>query len=396
MKISNIRCVEYTGSMPATGPFWGDRLRRPTDIYPEFAAAGPSQPPRAADGGHQVRTIFLHIDSDDGHTGSTAVLSAEQAAVITTVLRPMLLGADVLAGERLWDICYRGSIHGRKGVGMVALSAVDCALWDLRGQYFGVPVHVLLGGPTRDEVPAYCSMLGDSLQPAAVAAATAEKVGEGFTGVKWFPRWGPGDGAAGVDKVVELVACTREAAGPGPDIMLDAWSSWDIPFTVAVARATEGLGLRWIEEPLPADDVTGYRALQRKIGGGTDIVGGEHEYTRWGFGRLIEEATLDLYQPDPHWAGGISELVKISALISAAGGRLIPHGQSLQCNAAITFAASPGLIPQMEYLHRVMPSYQHFLAAPITPASGRIAAPGLPGLGMELAADRILDSRSIG
>jgi L-alanine-DL-glutamate epimerase-like enolase superfamily enzyme len=396
MKISDIRCVEYTGSMPADGPFWADRLRRPTDLYPEFAATGPSQPAQAEDGGHQVRTIFLHVDTDDGRTGSTAVLSPEQAAVITTGLKPLLIGADVLATERIWDICYRGSIHGRKGVGMVALSAVDCALWDLRGQHFGVPVHVLLGGPTRESVPAYCSMLGDSLEPAAVAAATEQKVAEGFTGLKWFPRWGPNDGVAGVDKVVELVGTVRDAAGPGLDIMLDAWSSWDIPFTVAVVRATEGLGLRWIEEPLLADDASGYRVLRQRVGGRTEIVGGEHEYTRWGFARLIEDGALDLYQPDPHWAGGISELLKISALISAAGAQLIPHGQSLQCNAALTFAAAPALIPQMEYLHRLMPSYQHFLAAPIAPVFGRIAAPALPGLGMELRTGRILASRTIG
>lgn len=396
MKIKDVRCVEYTGSMPAEGSFWAGRLRRPTDIYPEFAAAGPNQPSRAADGGHQVHTIFLHVDTDDGRTGSTAVLSPEQAAVIATVLRPLLIGADVLAGERIWDICYRSSIHGRKGVGMVALSAIDCALWDLRGQYFGVPVHVLLGGATRDNVSAYCSMLGDSMDPAEVAAATKRTVAEGFTGLKWFPRWGPDHGTAGVDQVVELVGTVRDAAGPGVDIMIDAWSSWDIPFTVAVARATEELRLRWIEEPLLADDTAGYRTLRQRISGRTEIVGGEHEYTRWGFARLIEDGTLDLYQPDPHWAGGISELIKISALISAAGSQLIPHGQSLQCNAALTFAASPALIPQMEYLHRLMPCYQHFLAAPIVPVHGHIAAPTLPGLGMELDSGRILGSRTIG
>ncbi len=396
MRIDDVRCVEYTGSTSDPGAVHLDRLRRPNDIYPEFAATGPTNPAPGVDGRTQVRTIFLHIDTDDGRTGSTAVLSREQAAVLMTTLRPLLIGADVLAGERIWDVCYRGSIHGRAGIGMVALSAVDCALWDLRGQYFDVPVHVLLGGPTRADAPAYCSMLGDSLIPEDVAAATVTTVSEGFGGVKWFPRWGPEDGRRGVDKVVELVSTVRDAAGPDADIMLDAWSSWDIPFTVAVAKATEDLRLRWIEEPLLTDDASGYRALRAAVGDRTAIVGGEHEYTRWGFGRLIASGGLDVYQPDPHWAGGISELVKISALISAAGGTLIPHGQSLQCNAALTFAASPSLIPQMEYLRRLAPTYQHFLAAPITPAAGRIQAPTLPGLGMDLDEARILHRRTVG
>jgi L-alanine-DL-glutamate epimerase-like enolase superfamily enzyme len=396
MRINDIRCVEYIGSTTDPGVVHRDRLRRPTDIYPEFAASGPRAATLGADGEREVRTVFLHIDTDDGRVGSTAVLSTEQAAVLTTTLRPLLIGADVLAGERIWDVGYRGSIHGRAGVGMVALSAVDCALWDLRGQYFGVPVHVLLGGPTRDDVPAYCSMLGDSTDPEDVAAATRRAVADGFTGVKWFPRWGPGDGRRGVDRVVELVGTARDAGGPDAEIMLDAWSSWDIPFTIAVARATEDLRLRWIEEPLLADDTAGYRTLRALVGDRTAIVGGEHEYTRWGYARLLAAGGLDLYQPDPHWAGGISEVVKIGALISAAGGQLIPHGQSLQCNAALTFAASPALIPEMEYLHRLAPAYQHFLAAPMVPVGGRVAAPTLPGLGMQLDPTRTLGSRTIG
>ncbi|GAA4496397.1 L-lyxonate dehydratase [Actinoallomurus oryzae] len=396
MKITDVRCVEYTGSMPHPGPLWEQRLRRPADIYPDVAAIGPRQLPEREDGGLEVRSIFLHVDTDEQVTGTTAVLSADQAQCVMGTLRPLLIGADPLATEKLWDLGYRSMIHGRAGTGMLALSAVDCALWDVRGQYFGVPSHVLLGGPTRDDVPAYVSTLGDSLAVDDVARRTRELVEAGFRGIKWFPRWGPDHGHAGVGKVVELVATVREAAGPDVEIMLDAWSSWDIPFTVAVARETEALRLRWIEEPLPADDTAGYASLRRLLGGRVQIAGGEHEYTRWGIGRLLREDLLDLYQADPHWGGGISEMTRIGALVSAAGRPFIPHGQSLQCNAALTFAASPGLIPEMEYLRRLAPLYQHFLAHPIRPEGGRIAAPTASGLGMSLAADRILDARPLG
>ncbi|WP_420114616.1 enolase C-terminal domain-like protein [Pseudactinotalea sp.] len=395
MIITDVTCVEYTGHVRRDEPIFADRLRRPTDCYPEFRSVPAQRFPEVAEGTYEVRSIFLHVDTDSGLRGSTAQLSPEQAAIVMTVLKPLLLGQDPLAIERLWDVMYRSAIHGRAGAGMTALSAVDCALWDIRGQAFDVPAHVLLGGPTRVDVEVYVSTLGDSLEPGRVAARTRALAVDGVRAAKWFPRWGPEDGRAGVAKIVELVGTIRDAA-PDMEIMLDAWSGWDVPFTLDVAAATRGLGLSWIEEPLLSDLSEGYRSLRRRLPEGVRIVGGEHEYTRWGYQRLLADDVLDLYQPDPHWAGGISELTKIATLISAAGGQLIPHGQSMQCNAALTFAAAPSLMPRMEYLVRLMPIYQHFLAHPIVPDGGRVAVPSTPGLGMRLAEENIVSARAVG
>ena len=396
MTIIDVQCVEYTGHLDAPGGVFADRLRRPTDVYPQFRSQPAQTFTEVAPGKYEIRSIFLHVDTDDGLRGSVAQLSAEQAFIISHTLRPLLLGQDPMASERIWDVLHRSSIHGRRGAGMVALSAVDCALWDLRGQRLGVPAHVLLGGPTRDQVPAYASTLGDSLDPAQVAARSNELVAQGYRGLKWFPRVGPEDGHAGVDQVVALVGTVRDAVGPTVDIMLDAWSGWDVPFTLAVARAIRDLGVAWIEEPLLADHRAGYATLRRRLPDGVRIAGGEHEYTRWGYADLIAADVLDLYQPDPHWAGGISETAKIMTQISAAGSQLIPHGQSLQCNAALTFAASPALIPQLEYLTRLMPMYQHFLSHPITTTAGIVPTPTLPGLGMTLDEEKIVSSRILG
>jgi L-alanine-DL-glutamate epimerase-like enolase superfamily enzyme len=166
-----------------------------------------------------------------------------------------------------------------------------------------------------------------------------------------------------------------------------------VDFTVQVARACRGLGLTWIEEPLPADSLDWYRALRRRLPSEIRLAGGEHEYSRWGYRDLLRAEVLDLYQPDPHWAGGISEVAKILALVSAAGGRAIFHGQSLQCNAAVSFASSPGLVPAMEYLTRLMPMYQHFLSDPIVPSNGTISAPTLPGLGMRIDPAKVVSRR---
>ncbi|WP_324651744.1 enolase C-terminal domain-like protein [Georgenia sp. H159] len=395
MIVTEVECVQYTGLLEISGGVFLDRLRRPVDLYPEFRSRGPQRFPEREPGRFEVTSTYLHVHTDTGLVGSTNQLSAEQAHTILTVLRPLLIGADPLATEKLWDVAYRSAIHGRKGTGMLALSAVDCALWDIRGQHFGVPAHVLLGGPTREQAPAYMSMLGESMELDDVAARTREVRDQGFTGVKWFPRWGPEDGTRGVDRIVELVGTVRDAGGPHLDVMLDAWSSWDVPFTVAVARATADLGLRWIEEPLPADHLGGYRTLRSRLAGLTEIVGGEHEYTRWGVADLVAADVLDLYQPDPHWAGGISETMKIMGVVSAAGGQVVPHGQSLQANAALTFAAPPSFVPQMEYLGRLMAWYQLFLADPIVPVDGAVPAPTTPGLGMAVDPSRVLDRRPL-
>lgn len=398
MKIIDVRCVRYTGELEHPEPFWSERLRRPVDVYPEFAALGATDLPRTGPDRYRVESIFLHIDTDTGLTGTTAHISADQAHIVNTTLRPVLLGADPLATERLWDVGYRSSIHARRGAGMLALSAVDCALWDIRGQHFGVPCHVLLGGPTRSTVPVYVSTLGAALDHDSIRRTTRAVVDSGAKGIKWFPRVGPPDGAAGVRAVAELVETVRAEAGDDLEIMLDAWSSWDVAFTVDVARAIGDLGVRWIEEPLNTDDVAGYRRLRevlRGAGSTVAIAGGEHEYGRWGFAAFTAADVFDVYQPDPHWSGGISEVAKIASIVSAAGAPMIPHGQSMQCNAALTFAASPQLTPEMEYLTRLAPLYQHFLAHPITATDGMISAPTRPGLGMELDPDRIVTAEPV-
>ncbi|PSL01286.1 L-alanine-DL-glutamate epimerase-like enolase superfamily enzyme [Haloactinopolyspora alba] len=398
MRITDVRCVRYTGELHHPEPFWPERLRRPTDAYPEFAATGPVDLPRTGPGRYRVESIFLHIDTDEGVTGSTAHISADQAHIINATLRRLLLGADPLATERIWDIGRRSSIHARRGAGMLALSAVDCALWDIRGRRFGVPCHVLLGGPTRQRVPVYVSTLGTPLDHDTVRRVTREVVDSGAKGVKWFPRWGPPDGQAGVRAVAELVETVRAEAGDDLEIMLDAWSSWDVEFTVNVARACRDLRLRWIEEPLDTDDIGGYRRVRDLLGrtGSTvAVAGGEHEYGRWGFAGLVADGVFDVCQPDPHWAGGISEVTKIGAILGAAGVPMVPHGQSLQCNAALAFATSPHLTPEMEYLAKLGPLYQHFLAEPIAPSGGMIDVPSQPGLGMELDQDRIVDAEPL-
>lgn len=395
MKIAAVRCVEYTGTMDHPGAFWEERLIRPVDVYPHFAAQGPEYLPPSAPGSYRMTSIFVHIETDAGVTGTAGPIRGDQAYLVLTQLAPVLVGQDALATEYLWDVMYRYLVHGRKGVPMLALSAVDCALWDLKGRHFGVPVHVLLGGPTRDSIPAYASALGYSLEPDAARERAAELVGQGFTAMKWFPRHGPVDGKAGERATVELVAALRETVGADVDIMVDAWMSWDVPYTLRMAERLAEYAPRWIEEPVLPDKPAAYAEIARRMPNGIEVSGGEHEYTRWGLHQLMAAGAMHIYQPDTYWAGGISEMVKIATLASAYDVRLIPHGHSVPANANLSFALPPTLTPLLEYLVKWNVINQWFLAHPVHPVDGTVSPPTQPGLGMDLDQDKIEGRREL-
>jgi L-rhamnonate dehydratase len=389
VKITAVRCTAYTGTMEHPGPFWYDRVLRPVDVYAPFAAENLPPLSRIGDRSYRMRSIFVHIETDDGQSGTGGPITDEQASIISRTLGPLLIGRDPLAIEQLWDIMYRFSVHGRKGTEMLALSAVDCALWDLKGRHFAVPVHVLLGGPVRDEIPAYASALGYSLELDRVQDTVKEMVASGYRATKWFPRHGPLDGKEGFARNVALVETLRLAAGPDVDLMLDAWMSWDVPYTLRMAERLEEYAPRWIEEPVLPDKQEAYAEITRRIGNTIAVAGGEHEYTRWGLHRLMANGAAHVYQPDTYWAGGISEMVKIAAIASLYDVQLIPHGHSVRANANLSFALSPTLVPLLEYLVKWNVVHQWFLAHPIQPLDGVITPPTEPGLGMELDDDKI-------
>lgn len=389
MKIRSVRCVEYTATMEHPEEFWEQRLIRPVDIYPEFRAQGPEYLPRVGTSAYRVDSVFVHVDVDDGGYGTAGPITRAQAHHILTSMAPLLVGQDPLATEARWDQLYRFGVHGRKGVEMQAISALDCALWDFKGKHFGVPVHVLLGGPVREEIPAYASALGYSLEPDRARARAAELVQDGFRATKWFPRWGPADGKPGMARNEELVRALREAVGPDVDIMIDAWMSWDVPYTLRMAERLQDYAPHWIEEPVQPDKIGSYAEITARMPNSVLVAGGEHEYTRWGLEQLMAARAMHVFQPDTYWAGGISEMLKIATLASAHDVTLIPHGHSVPANAHLSFALPVSLTPMLEYLVKWNKLHQFFLAHPVHPVNGVVHPPQQPGLGMELDEDKI-------
>src|SRR5215207_5801534 len=194
MQITDVALFELRG--PWTGPTFppGNRQAQPLDIYPEFNRSLPTAPPTSAP--QHIRAIYVEVLTDTGVSGLFGPIEASQVDIIKQMLRPFLLGRDPLATELLLDQMLRLHRHGRSGLFMTAVSAVDCALWDLKGKAWGQPVYRLLGGPTRPSVPAYASMLGFSTEPAAAAELALAYQAQGYSAQKWFFRHGPGDGSA--------------------------------------------------------------------------------------------------------------------------------------------------------------------------------------------------------
>ena len=277
---------------------------------------------------------------------------------------------------------YRQDRHARKGNQMMAISAVDNALWDLRGKLLGQPVYRLLGGPTRAVVACYASMLGHSHDPGLVRERAQAMVAQGYKAEKWFFRYGPSDGLAGMERNVALARTVREAVGPEIELMFDAWMGWDATYTIRMLERIAEYRPRWMEEPVPPDRIADMAAIRRATN--VPIATGEHEYTRWGFLQMLQADAVDVIQADSDWCGGISELVKVCALASAFGRHVVPHGHSIHAAVHVIAAQSPATCPMAEYLLRAQPAKQHFHTEMMQPENGVIALPTAPGLGIAI------------
>jgi len=393
MKITAVRIFELHGVLEHEREFWEERLIRPVDIYPEHKVEEAGWLEKIGQGMYRIQTYFVQIETDDGVSGLGGPMPVDQAYIISQQLTPLLLGHDPLAIERIWDRLYRFMVHGRKGLVMQAISAIDCALWDLKGKWANAPVYTLLGGPTRESIPAYASTLGYSLDPELVQERAANIIQQGYRATKWFFRDGPTDGVAGINRNLRLVRTLRETVGPDVDLMLDCWMSWDVPYTIQMARRLEEYHPRWIEEPVSPDKIEQYAEIRRNVT--IPIAGGEHEYTRWGLKALMDAGACDVLQPDIYWAGGLSETMKICALASAYDLPVIPHGHSVPATVHLIAAWPVTTCPLLEYLMKWNEIHQFFLKHPIKPVGGEVTLPTGPGIGVELDQAKIESQREI-
>jgi L-rhamnonate dehydratase len=269
--------------------------------------------------------LLVEVFTEDGHVGlgNAALSPLVTKQVVDLHLKPLLIGQNPWDIEFLWQLMYRKTMaFGRKGIGMVAISALDLALWDLLGKSSKQPVYRLLGGRTKARVPVYASRLY-SVELGELAAEARRYKAEGYKAMKLRFGWGPADGAQGMHHNVGLVRTVREAVGNDVDVMADAYMGWTLDYAKRMLPLLEPFQLRWLEEPVIPDDIHGYAEL--KSAGRIPIAGGEHEFTLYGFRELLEARALDYIQFDTNRVGGLTQARKIAALAEAHAVPVIPH-----------------------------------------------------------------------
>jgi len=317
LKITGVRIVNtrpkrpVPAYKPAPGAWstGGVEVANPMSIYPEYKATRSLFQPDPG----KLPAFTVEIATDKGVKGYGSG-GPGGGYVVEQHFTKLLMGEDPFNVERIWDILWRSSMsYGRAGLVINAISGVDLALWDVVGNALGMPVYKLLGGETKARIPAYCT--GNDIE---------QHLEFGYKRLKLAIPYGPADGHEGMKKNVALVESTRKALGPDGDIMLDCWMAWTERYTLEMAELVAPHRVYWMEECLQPHDYEGFGRLNAAIKS-TRIVTGEHEYTRYGFRKLLEHNCAAIWQPDIHWCGGLTELRRIAALASAYDIPIIPH-----------------------------------------------------------------------
>jgi L-rhamnonate dehydratase len=348
-----------------------DHIATPMSIYPEYRQS------RQSFGINVLGTLVVEIEADDGTVGFSVTTAGEIGAfIVEKHLARFLEGAKVTEIEKIWDQMYKSTIYyGRRGVVLNAISGVDLALYDLLGKLRQEPVYALLGGAVRDELQFYAT---------GPRPDKAQQLG--FIGGKMPLHHGPAEGEEGMLKNLAMIAEMREKVGADFWLMLDCWMSLDVEYATRLAHGAAEFGLKWIEEALLPDDYWGYAQLKRQVPPTMLVTSGEHEATRWGFRQLLETG-VDIIQPDVGWCGGLTELIKISALADAHGTLVIPHGSSVYSyHFVVTRTNSPfaEFLMMHETAEEVVPMFSPLLLNEPVPVNGHLVVPETPGFGVEL------------
>lgn len=330
----------------------------------------------------QAQSCLVKITAEDGTVGwgeGHAPLGPRAtAAVVTDVLAPLLLGEDPLAIERHWEYMY-GSMRLRghvAGYQLEAISGVDIALWDLAGKLTGLPAYRLLGGPFTTTLPCYAS--GVPGQTVEQRAASAERfIADGYTAMK------ASIGRGSLDEDLAAVAALVEAVDGRADVLVDAHGAYASHTALHIGRELQRMGVRWLEDPLPPEDVEGYVALSAALE--MPVAAGETECTRWQFEERLRQKSVDLILPDICRAGGISEGRKIALVADLHNIRWAAHvsmGTSVHVAAAAHLAAASSNFLIFEFSSTPNPIGDALLTEPLHPEGGFIRVPEGPGLGI--------------
>ena len=277
---------------------------------------------------YSSRTAHLvEVQTDEGVTGwgecfGPGNIAIANKSIVEKVIQPIVLGLDPMDRDVIWHKVYNLlRDHGQKGMPMQALSGVDIALWDIAGKVAGLPLHKLIGGAHRIDIPCYGygmmlrnEPIGDLARRFEDEAATIRDMG--FVGAKMKSGFGP-------KPDVKLCEAVRRGVGDDFKFMVDANHCYTTSDAFYVGRALEELDAYWFEEPIAPEDLDGYREL--RAGLTVNISGGETEFNRWGWRSILENRGLDIAQPEVCALGGVSEYLRVLALCHAHFTPVINH-----------------------------------------------------------------------
>jgi len=327
-------------------------------------AGGPARPP--------VDSLLVKVTTAAGCTGWGEAFGFEATPAarraVHDLIAPLCTGRDpALIGPLMREVQQKLQVFGRAGTVIHALSAVDTALWDIKGKTAGLPLsHLLGGGPPS--LPCYAS-LDPYAGGQAVRAAVRRALDAGFGDVKLHER------------EPAVVRAAREEAGPGTGLMLDVNCPWTYRQALEAAGQLRDLRLRWLEEPLwPPEDYAGLARLRAACG--IPLAAGENAGTLLDLGRLMD--AVDFIQPSPAKMGGVTELQGVFRGAAARGAAVMPHtfyhGPGLLAAVHVTAAlGAPGAL--IEWRYSGLEAFPYGPA--LLPAGGRIQVPQGPGLGID-------------
>ncbi len=367
-------CALDRGSSPRSssppGADGGNTLAR----YREFSGAvrdiGGSGPP----------ALCLAFASDGTWGMGVTDFAGPVVPMINDFLAPLLEGENALATERTWDLMFRhASLCGVGGIASYAMSAIDLALWDLKGKLLGAPVYELLGGPAHAEI--FCYATGHDVE---------WFLESGFNAVKLPCFLGEAQGVAALERVEEQVARARERIGGERELMLDCWIVGDVEFMVRLAERLRPYRLKWLEDYLYPEDFAGYEEMRRRVPWQT-LATGERWFTHLPFGEAAARRTVDIFQPDIRWVGGATACIKIGHIAEGAGLQVALHGGANDSYGQHLCYAMPSNFWGELYVDSApgIPLEEGWRPTPgmAVPKNGRLIPSDAPGFGIELSRD---------
>jgi len=336
--------------------------------------------------GHGVLGYLVLVQTDEGITGLGEIAADCHPGTVAHAVRQMpLVGRDALSVEGFWQDFYQGNFWRGGPIWTSALSAVEQALWDIKGKWLGAPVYQLVGGALRQRIKLYTHTLFGTQSPEAFAASAREAVELGFKAVKFDPfdlavqRLDIGQ----MRLAVARTRATRQAVGDDVDILIEGHGRLSPNMAIRMARLLEEFNPFFYEEPVPPENVDEMAKVAAAIN--IPVATGERLYTRWAFRALLEKQAADYIQPDLCHCGGFGEARKIAAMAETYHVRILPHNPNgpISTLVGLHFGACTANFEMLEYPRQ--PEGQVPLLKGLPQAEdGWMAVPQGPGWGVEV------------